>query len=104
LSPYAMLPRKALRPSHLGGASTQVTVQEKGGTIVPLERITIPVADLNGSHGENRAISRRNRLQSDDDLAAINAWLTLYREHSERAYRKEAERLWPDPIGWSGFN
>ncbi|MFT0547084.1 tyrosine-type recombinase/integrase [Allopusillimonas ginsengisoli] len=88
LTPYALTPIKEYR-----SAVARHGAVVPRGAIVPLEQIRVPVAELNGSQGTNRAEIRRNRLQGNDDLAAINAWLALYRNNTERAYRKEAERL-----------
>jgi site-specific recombinase XerD len=64
------------------------------GTIVPLERFRSP-SQLDGSQGTNRMPVERNKLDAHNDLEAIHAWLGLYvnKPNTERAYRKEAERL-----------
>jgi site-specific recombinase XerD len=60
--------------------------------IVPLERFLLPDG-LDGAHGANRGT--RCALSANDDLAAIEAWLSACRPgaHTRRSYRKEAERL-----------
>jgi len=64
------------------------------GAIVPLEKFSSP-SELDGSLGSNRMPAERNRLDVANDLQAIQAWLGLYasKPNTERAYRKEAERL-----------
>lgn len=50
--------------------------------------------DLDGSQGRNRAPKHTCVLAADHDLAAIQAWLQLHESPAtQRAYRKEAERL-----------
>lgn len=95
LSAYAMMPREKFKRVQAGGAVSTQSRQTPRDAIVPLEQINAATSFLNGTEGTNRALGTRNRLQADDDLAAINAWLGLYkdRENTERAYRKEAERL-----------
>lgn len=61
----------------------------------PLEQLRIP-ARLDGSDGDNRARnSEACQLAADNDMQAITAWLTEYRDSPQtwRNYRKEAERL-----------
>jgi site-specific recombinase XerD len=63
--------------------------------IVPLESFLVP-HDLNGAYGSNRA--DRPGISARNDLEAIHTWLARYPSggHTQRAYRKEAERflLW----------
>ncbi|RJF96870.1 hypothetical protein D3870_21045 [Noviherbaspirillum cavernae] len=63
--------------------------------IVPLEHLHL-TRDLDGSEGMNRGT--QCRIQADNDIAAIYAWLALKPAHGStwRSYRKEAERflLW----------
>lgn len=65
-----------------------------GALPVPLERAELS-RPMNGQNGSNRGPLLRNRLAADNDLAAIQAWLSLYKDkpHTFRAYRREAERL-----------
>lgn len=93
LSPFALMPIDEFK-ARRELAAVGRTVQTRPG-IVPLEQISRPASDLDGSTGLNRAEPHRNRLSANNDLAAINAWLKLYSssESTERAYRKEAERL-----------
>ncbi len=62
---------------------------------LPLEKLPIPAA-LDGRSGVNRApLGVVRQLAADDDLSAIRAWLGEYANspHTQRHYRKEAERL-----------
>ncbi|MEC5218884.1 site-specific recombinase XerD [Actimicrobium sp. GrIS 1.19] len=63
--------------------------------IVPLENLLVPHA-LDGANGSNRG--SRSLLSAHNDLAAIQAWLNQCKPggHTQRSYRKEAERfvLW----------
>lgn len=66
---------------------------EAAGAVRPLE-VQRPSTDLDGSQGRNRAPRETCVLAADDDLAAIQAWLTLHESSAtKRAYRKEAERV-----------
>lgn len=72
-------------------ARTLVTVQP--GLARPWEQLVVP-ADVDGSHGAFRAPRATCTLRADNDYAAIQAWLTLQDSPAtQRAYRKEAERL-----------
>jgi site-specific recombinase XerD len=63
--------------------------------IVPLESFLVP-HELNGAYGSNRG--DRPGISARNDLEAIHTWLARYPSgsHTQRAYRKEAERflLW----------
>lgn len=61
--------------------------------IVPIESFDLP-SELNGSSGTNRAMAK-SRIPSQDDHQAIMAWLgaRASNENTQRAYRREAERL-----------
>ncbi|MBK4735212.1 phage integrase family protein [Noviherbaspirillum pedocola] len=63
--------------------------------IAPLESFLVP-HELNGAYGTNRG--DRAGISARNDLEAIHAWLARYPKggHTQRAYRKEAERflLW----------
>jgi site-specific recombinase XerD len=62
--------------------------------VVPMEKLALP-ATLDGHEGSNRAPDAC-RIGAVDDLAAIQAWLAARAAgspHTERAYRREAERL-----------
>ena len=61
--------------------------------IAPWEGLVVP-ADLDGSRGTFRAPSATCTLAADNDYQAVNAWLALHESPAtQRAYRKEAERL-----------
>jgi len=63
--------------------------------LVPLERLLLP-ADLDGSHGTNRAGSGvTKQIDAKNDLEAIRVWLAEFQDspHTLRNYRKEVERL-----------
>ncbi len=61
--------------------------------IVPWETLQPPEA-LNGSQGRFRAPAETCALNATDDYAAVNAWISLHEAAAtQRAYRKEAERL-----------
>ena len=44
---------------------------------IPVEHILLP-ADLDGSHGRNRAIDRIAQIAASNDLQAIHAWLARF--------------------------
>ena len=70
------------------------TLQRPAATaIMPLESFSPPVA-LDGSRGVNRSPSRC-QIDAGNDYQAIQAWLRAraLSPHTERAYRREAERL-----------
>lgn len=61
--------------------------------IVPWETF-MPPQDLDGSQGAFRAPRKTCTLNADNDYQAVQAWLSLHEsESTQRAYRKEAERL-----------
>jgi site-specific recombinase XerD len=61
--------------------------------IVPWEHLVVPM-DLDGSRGAYRAPRASCVLAADDDYDAVQAWLLLQEvPATQRAYRKEAERL-----------
>lgn len=62
-------------------------------TIVPWERLRLP-HEVDGSHGTFRAPRKTCTLSAANDYEAVQAWLALHESAStQRAYRKEAERL-----------
>ena len=88
-------------------------IQASGFEVRPLEKLCLPEALL-GREGGNRADRALNQLAADEDVAAITAWLaqsarrtpgpggpdvtghcsyTHTLTHTQRAYRREAERL-----------
>jgi site-specific recombinase XerD len=61
--------------------------------VQPLER-QVARQHLDGSSGRNRAPAQSCVLAANNDLEAIRAWLTLHESPAtQRAYRKEAERV-----------
>ncbi|WP_029049505.1 phage integrase family protein [Cupriavidus sp. amp6] len=61
--------------------------------IVPWEDLRLP-HEVDGSQGVFRAPRQTCTLNADNDYAAIQAWLALHESPAtQRAYRKEAERL-----------
>ncbi|PMS25477.1 integrase, partial [Paraburkholderia rhynchosiae] len=63
------------------------------GAIVPWERLRLP-HEIDGSHGSFRAPQRACTLDASNDYEAVQAWLALHEAPTtQRAYRKEAERL-----------
>lgn len=90
LDGYATTPARVFRSARHEAAMRPAP----SGSIVPLEQIRGPI-ELDGSRGSNRMPEVRNKLEARNDLEAIYAWLRLYsnKPNTERAYRKEAERL-----------
>lgn len=72
--------------------SMLVAGRERGGGIVPLEYVRLPV-DLDGTLGENR--NPQCPAQIRDDLHAIDMWLGLKcdNDHTKRAYTTQIERF-----------
>lgn len=67
--------------------------QAPRGIVVPWEQLRLP-RELDGSQGKFRAPRDTCTLNADNDHAAIQAWLALHEAPAtQRAYRKEAERL-----------
>ncbi|KVD51098.1 integrase [Burkholderia sp. ABCPW 11] len=63
------------------------------GTIVPWEQICVP-HEVDGSRGLFRAPQEACLLSASNDYQAIQSWLSLHESAAtQRAYRKEAERL-----------
>lgn len=61
--------------------------------VVPWERLCVPHA-VDGSHGTFRAPRATSTLSANNDHQAVHAWLALHEAAAtQRAYRKEAERL-----------
>jgi site-specific recombinase XerD len=64
-----------------------------GTAVVPWEALQLP-RDLDGSRGKLRAPQRACLLEARNDYEAVQAWLSLQESAAtQRAYRKEAERL-----------
>jgi site-specific recombinase XerD len=63
------------------------------GVVVPWERLRVP-HEVDGSRGSFRAPRRACALDANNDYDAVHAWLALHETPAtQRAYRKEAERL-----------
>ncbi|QRQ89180.1 phage integrase family protein [Cupriavidus oxalaticus] len=63
------------------------------GEIVPWEQLRLP-HEVDGSSGIFRAPRQTCTLNADNDYDAVQAWLALHESPAtQRAYRKEAERL-----------
>lgn len=61
--------------------------------VTPWENIRVP-REVDGSHGIFRAPKSMCALEADNDWQAINAWLERHEAtDTQRAYRREAERL-----------
>jgi hypothetical protein len=61
--------------------------------IVPWEQLRLP-HEVDGSAGAYRAPRATCMLDADNDYQAVQAWLSLHESAAtQRAYRKEAERL-----------
>jgi site-specific recombinase XerD len=70
-----------------------LVVRDSQEPIVPWERLQLP-QELDGSRGAFRAPRDSCVLTADNDYSAVQAWLALHEsEATQRAYRKEAERL-----------
>lgn len=91
---HVRVARRALTPDMLA-AVVPATL-----ALVPLEKLRLP-PHLDGGAGRQRADPAGCRLTASNDLQAIDAWLATKRGASpgsglsatQRAYRKEAERL-----------
>jgi site-specific recombinase XerD len=71
----------------------ELIVENTERRIVPWEHLTLP-HDVDGSHGSFRAPPASCTLNATNDYEAVQAWLTLHESAAtQRAYRKEAERL-----------
>lgn len=71
----------------------ELVVIERPSDIVPWEHIVVP-GDVDGSAGTYRAPRASCALRANNDYEAIQAWLSLHESAAtQRAYRKEAERL-----------
>ncbi|MGA3889296.1 phage integrase family protein [Ralstonia nicotianae] len=73
-------------------ARTLIAEQARG-VVVPWEQLRLP-HEVDGSRGQFRAPRETCVLSADDDYEAVQAWLSLHESPAtQRAYRKEAERL-----------
>ncbi|MCD9231442.1 site-specific integrase, partial [Ralstonia pseudosolanacearum] len=63
------------------------------GVVVPWEQLRLP-NEVDGTQGQFRAPRETCVLTADNDYEAVQAWLSLHESlATQRAYRKEAERL-----------
>lgn len=63
------------------------------GDVVPLEQLIVP-AEVDGSRGTFRGPVETCTLAARNDYEAVNTWLSMHESAStQRAYRKESERL-----------
>jgi site-specific recombinase XerD len=70
-----------------------LTLSTRVQELVPWERLVVPEV-LDGSMGTHRAPRASCALSATNDYEAVNAWLSLHEAAAtQRAYRKEAERL-----------
>ena len=68
-------------------------VASRDTVLVPWEELRLP-HELNGSQGNFRAPLHTCTLNATNDYQAVQAWLALHETPAtQRAYRKEAERL-----------
>ena len=73
-------------------ARALIAVRDPQG-IVPWEHLCVP-AQLDGSQGSFRAPPNTCALAANNDYEAVQTWLSLHETlATQRAYRKEAERL-----------
>jgi site-specific recombinase XerD len=84
----------AQHPALTERARALITVnQAQAQELVPWERLVVP-EDVDGSRGTFRAPRASCALDASNDHEAVNAWLSLHESAAtQRAYRKEAERL-----------
>ncbi|ARK56153.1 phage integrase family protein [Burkholderia pseudomallei] len=67
--------------------------EQARGAVVPWEQLRLP-NEVDGSQGQFRAPRETCVLTADNDYEAVQAWLSLHESPAtQRAYRKEAERL-----------
>lgn len=81
----------AAHPTLTAQARELVLLEQRD--LIPWERLQLP-RDLDGSRGAFRAPPRRCVLSARNDYEAVQAWLDLHESAAtQRAYRKEVERL-----------
>ncbi|SCK55301.1 Site-specific recombinase XerD [Variovorax sp. HW608] len=85
---HALVLRSHLSRSDLDAVTPPATA------LLPLEKLQVPQA-LDGSNGRYRSPRDRNLLRADNDHRAIEAFLSTKADTqaTQRAYRREAERL-----------
>lgn len=86
----ALVPRRAASPEDLANLRPPAVM------VAPLEALQLPLA-CDGRNGHNRpAPSTTSRTSAENDLAAIQAWLTVHGPEGSatwKTYRCHAERL-----------
>ncbi|MCM2547312.1 phage integrase family protein [Burkholderia glumae] len=88
---YTAVPRQQLAP----GDAALRPLARAGAVVVPLKALRVPAA-LDGSAGLNRAPVPAHQAEMNTDLQAVNASIEIRGARSaqtQRAYRREAERL-----------
>ncbi|MGU4701460.1 site-specific integrase [Burkholderia cepacia] len=84
----------AAHPVLVQRAATLIPHEASDSRLVPLGSLESLPADLDGSQGRFRAPHDTCGLAATNDYQAIDAWLSLHESAAtQRAYRKEAERL-----------
>ncbi|MBK3814747.1 integrase, partial [Paraburkholderia aspalathi] len=82
----------AAHPALTERARALIAISPTSG-IVPWEQLRLP-REVDGSAGAYRAPRATCTLDADNDYQAVQAWLSLHESGAtQRAYRKEAERL-----------
>lgn len=82
----------AAHPALTERARALIAAAPRNG-IVPWEQLRLP-HEVDGSAGTFRAPRATCTLDADNDYQAVHAWLSLHESAAtQRAYRKEAERL-----------
>ena len=87
------LPDHALSPLRSLAMPMLLEQRQSQTAIVPIEVLAVPES-LDGTSGSNRWPGHP-RIEAENDLQAIHAWLTTKsgNKNTQRAYRKEAERM-----------
>ena len=87
------LPDHALSPLRSLSVPVRLGQRHSQTAIVPIEAFAVP-ANVDGASGSNRWPGRP-RIDAENDLQAIHAWLATKsgNRNTQRAYRKEAERM-----------
>jgi len=81
------------RHSALTERARELVTVAQAQELVPWERLVVP-EDVDGSRGTFRAPRASCALDASNDYQAVTAWLSLHESvATQRAYRKEAERL-----------
>lgn len=82
----------AAHPALTERARALIVATPSGG-VVPWEQLRVPY-EVDGSRGQFRAPQSACPLNASNDYEAVQSWLSLHESPAtQRAYRKEAERL-----------